>query len=360
MSPALHGVAVPALGTADSAKAAPQFFAGPYSVFEDPQPNGDWVQVFSLPPDGFPQGENLQGRCQTSWILPSFSPSPCQTMNLAQSTSPSLDSLTRLLCQSRAWTEPAPSLVFVRKPKTWGIWGCLFQTFQTVPVTSSGEQTPANGSSLTEKSHYPLFSFNPLGNSFLLKKTPQLWFVCHTPWLKNSFIVHWEFLLSGNISSIKDHLEFSLGHSTTSKINSWKKVMKPMEKNQQQPPWTLRNLNYSENNNKKNLSPTAAALLNRDVTKYSESDVKLAWKQNQVIFLSLPSPIFLCAVSLSTFCTCVPTQRGYGRGGCRHQSVTAKSLLSYSGWVKAASEAPLDSITSFFPFSLRHCTVILI
>lgn len=82
-----------------------------------------------------------------------------------------LDSLAQLPCQSRAGTEPAPSLMFVKKPKTWGIWGCLFQTFQTVPVTSSGEQTPANGSSLTEKSHYPLFSFNPLGNSFLLKKT---------------------------------------------------------------------------------------------------------------------------------------------------------------------------------------------
>lgn len=129
------------------------------------------------------------------------------------------------LRQSRAWKQLGPSLTFVRKLKTWGIWGYLFQTFQTVPVTSSGEETPANSSSLTEKSHYSLFSFNPLGNSFLLKKT-QMWFVCHTPWLKNSFIVHWEFLLSGNISYIKDHLEFSLGHSTMSKINSWKKVTK--------------------------------------------------------------------------------------------------------------------------------------
>lgn len=43
---------------------------------------------------------------------------------------------------------------------------------------------------------------------------------------------------------------------------------KAFGKKQQQPPRTLRNLNYSENNNK-NLSPTAAALLNRNVTKYS-------------------------------------------------------------------------------------------
>jgi len=78
--------------------------------------------------------------------------------------------------------------MFARKLKTWGIWGCLFQTFQTVPVTSSGEETPVNSSSLTEKSHYPLFSFNPLGNSSLPKKT-QMCFVCHTPGLKNSFIV---------------------------------------------------------------------------------------------------------------------------------------------------------------------------
>lgn len=171
------------------------------------------------------EGQNLQAQCQISGVSHASSPNPCQTMNFSWLTSISLASLTKLMSQSRAWKQPGPSLVFVGKIKTWGIWGCLFQTFQTVPVTSSGEETPANGSSLTEKSHYPLFSFNPLGNSFLLKKKPQMWFVCHTPWLKNSFIVHWEFLLSGNISYIKDHLEFSLGHSTISKINSWKKVM---------------------------------------------------------------------------------------------------------------------------------------
>lgn len=145
------------------------------------------------------------------------------TMHAQPSLNPG--SRERLMNQSKALKKPGPSLTFVTKLQTWAVWGCLFQTFQTVPVTSSGEETPVNGSSLSEKSHYPLFSFNPLGNSFLLKKT-QLWFVCHTPWLKNSFIVHWEFLLSGNISYIKDHLEFSLGHSTRSKINSWKKVTK--------------------------------------------------------------------------------------------------------------------------------------
>lgn len=129
------------------------------------------------------------------------------------------------------------SLTFVRKLKTWEILGVVcskhFKQFQWHLVGRKPLQTVPI---LLENSHYPLSPVNPLKEKPKTKQTnkqkpqitkkPQMWFVCHTHWLKNSFIVCREFPLSGNISYIKDHFEFSLGHSTVSKINSWKKVTK--------------------------------------------------------------------------------------------------------------------------------------